>query len=94
MAILDGDTVRIREGSKEFSDQVVAIDESIKNIRNILLDLKTVSSGADFDRYLDRVGQDKEFEPYENMVSTLNKLALAFASASSSFLKVLAKFLL
>lgn len=79
MAVFEIDTTKIREGSKEFSDQVATIDESIKNIRDLLLDLKTASSGDDFDKYLSIVAQDKEFEPYENMISVLNKLAKAFS---------------
>ena len=80
MALFDIDTVKIHEGSKEFSDQVTVIDESIKNIREAVLDLKMVSSGDDFDKYLGYVAQDKEFEPYENIVGVLSELAVAFSN--------------
>lgn len=80
MAVFDIDTTKIQEGSKEFSDQVATIEESINNIRDALLDLKTVSSGDDFDKYLRVVAQDKEFEPYENMISVLKKFSDAFSS--------------
>jgi hypothetical protein len=80
MAVFHIDTSKNREGSKEFSDQVATIEESINNIRDALLDLKTVSSGDDFDKYLRVVAQDKEFEPYEDMISVLKKFADAFSS--------------
>jgi len=80
MALFDIDTAKISEDSKEFSKQVTIIDESIKSIRDNLLDLKTVSSGSDFDKYLSIVAQSKEFEPYENFISALNSLATSFSN--------------
>lgn len=89
MAIFDIDTLKIEECSKEFGKQVDIVEESLQNIRDLLLDLKTVSSGDDFNEYLEIISQDKEFEPYANMVDSLRKLSSSFSKIDDNAKKAM-----
>lgn len=89
MAKFDIDTIKIRDCSVEFEEQVGIVENSFQNIRLLLLDINKIGSGNDFDDYISIISQDKEYAPYASVVDCLKQLSSSFSKIDDDAKKVM-----